>query len=122
MATVVCGVPMRPLDEIRVCSAGHAPVVMAHRGGEPEILEALRAPPLGVIAALDPQSSRWRLADGSMLVLYTDGLVERRGEAITDGIERLRAAVFNDTPERLCARIMDSMIGSYVPADDVALL
>jgi anti-sigma regulatory factor (Ser/Thr protein kinase) len=82
----------------------------------------LPAPPLGVVAELDPQSSRWRLTEGSMLVLYTDGLVERRGEAITDGIERLRTAIVNETPERLCVRVMDSMIGSYVPADDVALL
>ncbi len=122
MATVICGVLVPPFDEIRMCSAGHPPPVMVHPGHEPQIVEPQPTPPLGVITELEPQSSRWRLTDGSILVFYTDGLVERRGEAITDGIERLRTAVYDATPERLCGRIMDSMIGSYVPADDVALL
>ena len=122
MATVICGVLAPPFDEIRMCSAGHLPPVMVQPGHEPELLQASPAPPLGVVAELETQSSRWRLTDGSMIVLYTDGLVERRGEAITDGIERLRAGICCEAPERLCGRIMDSMIGSYVPADDVAVL
>ncbi len=122
MATVICGVLAPPFDEIRMCSAGHLPPVMVHPDHEPEILKASATPPLGVVAELETYSTRWPLSDGSLLVLYTDGLVERRGEAITDGIERLRTAVYNEIPERLCRRIMDSMIGSYVPADDVALL
>ncbi len=122
MATVICGVLAPPFDEIRMCSAGHLPPVMIQPGHEPQLLEASPAPPLGVVEELETQSSRWPLTDGSILVLYTDGLVERRGEAITDGLERLRTAIYTDDPERLCARIMDSMIGSYVPADDVAVL
>jgi phosphoserine phosphatase RsbU/P len=122
MATVICGVLAPPFDEIRMCSAGHLPPVMIQPGHEPQLLEASPAPPLGVVEELETQSSRWPLTDGSILLLYTDGLVERRGEAITDGLERLRTAIYNDDPERLCARIMDSMIGSYVPADDVAVL
>lgn len=122
MATVICGVLAPPFDEIRMCSAGHLPAMMVHPGDEPQLLNASPAPPLGVVAELETQSSRWRLTDGSIIVLYTDGLVERRGEAITDGLERLRTAIYNEAPERLCARIMDSMIGSYVPADDVAVL
>jgi anti-sigma regulatory factor (Ser/Thr protein kinase) len=86
------------------------------------LLEGETSPPLGVVTELEPQSSRWSLTDGSVLVLYTDGLVERRGEAITEGLERLRTSVRSEVPERLCGQIMDDMIGSYVPADDVALL
>jgi phosphoserine phosphatase RsbU/P len=122
MATVICGVLAPPFDEIRMCSAGHLPPVMIQPGHEPQLLEASPTPPLGVVDELETQSSRWPLTDGSILVLYTDGLVERRGEAITDGLERLRTAVYNDALERLCGRIMDSMIGSYVPADDIAVL
>jgi phosphoserine phosphatase RsbU/P len=122
MATVVCAVLAPPFDEIRMCSAGHLPPVMLQPGHEPQLLEPTTTPPLGVVTELETHSSRWQLNEGSILVLYTDGLVERRGEVITDGLERLRAAVYNEHPERLCARIMDSMIGSYVPADDVALL
>jgi anti-sigma regulatory factor (Ser/Thr protein kinase) len=77
---------------------------------------------LGVLEDLDAQSTRWKVADGSMLVLYTDGLIERRGEVLTEGLDRLKKAVHDDFPERLCAQLMDSMIGDYVPADDVAVL
>jgi phosphoserine phosphatase RsbU/P len=122
MATVICGVLAPPFDEFRMCSAGHLPPVMFHPEGDARILETQPAPPLGVVPELESQSTRWKIEDGSTLVLYTDGLVERRGEAITDGIERLRAVLCDDAPERLCARLMDTMIGRYVPADDVAVL
>jgi anti-sigma regulatory factor (Ser/Thr protein kinase) len=122
MATVICGVLAPPFDEFRMCSAGHPPPVMAHPDGEPQLLDAAPTPPLGVIPELEPSSTRWKLEPGSALVFYTDGLVERRGESITDGIERLRTAVHTGSPERLCAEIMEKMIGQYQPTDDVALL
>ena len=122
MATVICGVLTPPFDEFRLCSAGHLPPVLVHPGDEAQLLTCPPSPPLGVVTELEPSSMSWGLQDGSTLVLYTDGLVERRGEAITDGIERLRAAVHDETPERLCAQLMDTMIGRYVPADDVAVL
>jgi serine phosphatase RsbU (regulator of sigma subunit)/anti-sigma regulatory factor (Ser/Thr protein kinase) len=122
MATVVCGVLAPPFDEFRMCSAGHPPPVLAHPGAEPELLVSPPSPPLGVIPELEPSSTRWSLGDGSTLVFYTDGLVERKGECITDGIERLRVAVHGGAPERLCTQIMETMIGRYQPADDVAVL
>jgi phosphoserine phosphatase RsbU/P len=122
MATVICGVLSTPFDEIRLCSAGHPPPIVVRPGEAATLWEGEISPPLGVVAELEPQSSRWSLVDGSVLVLYTDGLVERRGEDITDGLERLRTVVRSEVPERLCVQIMDTMIGSYVPADDVALL
>jgi anti-sigma regulatory factor (Ser/Thr protein kinase) len=87
-----------------------------------ELLTIAHTPPLGVLPEIDPQSTRSRVVDGTTIVLYTDGLVERRGEIITDGIERLRSAIRSEDPERLCGHVMDSMIGQYVPDDDVALL
>jgi anti-sigma regulatory factor (Ser/Thr protein kinase) len=122
MATVICGVLSPPFREFRVCSAGHPAPVMVHAGEEARLLDISRTPPLGVLAEIDPLSSRWPVASDTVLVLYTDGLVERRGESIVDGLERLRAAVHSDEPERLCGRLMDSMIGGHVPDDDVALL
>ena len=122
MATVICGVLSAPFDEIRLCSAGHPPPVLIRPGNAAMLLEGDTSPPLGVVTELEPQSSRWSLTDGSVLVLYTDGLIERRGETITDGLDRLRTAVHSENPDRLCGQIMDSMIGSYVPTDDVALL
>ena len=122
MATVICGVLTPPFDEFRFCSAGHLPPILMSPGHEGQLLTCLPSPPLGVLPELEPESASSSLRDGSTLVLYTDGLIERRGELITDGLERLRTAVHDDTPERVCAQLMDAMIGSYVPADDVAVL
>jgi anti-sigma regulatory factor (Ser/Thr protein kinase) len=122
MATVICGVLAPPFDEIRMCSAGHPPPVMIDPDSEARILHVPPAPPLGVLAELEAQPTKWKIADGSTLVLYTDGLIERRDEAITDGLARLRCAVHDEAPERLCAHLMDAMIGRYVPAGDVAVL
>jgi sigma-B regulation protein RsbU (phosphoserine phosphatase) len=122
MATVICGVLAPPFDEFRLCSAGHPPPVLVHPGDEARLLSCPPSPPLGVLAELEPTTVSSSLRDGSTLVLYTDGLVERRNEMITDGLEKLRATVHDEAPERLCAQVMDAMIGSYVPADDVAVL
>ncbi|HEY1828368.1 MAG TPA: SpoIIE family protein phosphatase [Acidimicrobiales bacterium] len=122
MATVVCGVLKPPFDELRMCRAGHLPPLMIEPDGTARFLETPPVPPLGVVAELDAHSSRWKVEEGSTIVLYTDGLVERRGEDITDGLARLSGAVRSEAPERLCIEIMKSMIGSYVPADDVAVL
>jgi anti-sigma regulatory factor (Ser/Thr protein kinase) len=122
MATMVCGVLSPPFNEIRMCSAGHPPPVLVHPEEEPFFLDVPPVPPLGVVDDLEPQSSREHLVDGSVVVLYTDGLVERRDEDIDMGLERLRGAVRSEDPMRLCGRLMDSLIGSYIPADDVALM
>jgi serine phosphatase RsbU (regulator of sigma subunit)/anti-sigma regulatory factor (Ser/Thr protein kinase) len=122
MATVICGVLRPPFDEFHMCSAGHLPPVLLHPGGEPQFLQTPPAPPLGALIELDARSTRCELQDGSTLVLYTDGLIERRGELITDGLERLRRAVRDEAPERLCATMMDTLVGNYVARDDIAVL
>jgi serine phosphatase RsbU (regulator of sigma subunit) len=58
---------------------------------------------------------------GSVIVCYTDGLVERRGELIDVGIERLLAAIKTDDAEAVCTNIMANT-GVEQPTDDVAVL
>jgi anti-sigma regulatory factor (Ser/Thr protein kinase) len=60
---------------------------------------------------------------GSTLVLYTDGLVEERGEPIDDGLERLRQAVIDgpDDPEAMCDHVLEAMGRADRAADDVAM-
>jgi serine phosphatase RsbU (regulator of sigma subunit) len=58
--------------------------------GSSEVPRRLAAPPLGV--GEGPISSRtFEIKDGSLLVLYTDGLVESRGRDIDDGLKRLQS-------------------------------
>ena len=55
------------------------------------------------------------------MVCYTDGLVERRGELIDVGIERLRSAVEPGPAEAVCAHIMTTLAAEQT-SDDIALL
>jgi len=75
---------------LEVASAGHlSPLLMAPDGSS-EFLDVSPAPPLGV--GEGPISSRtFDIEDGSLLVLYTDGLVESRGRDIDDGLKRLQS-------------------------------
>ena len=57
-----------------------------------------------------------------MLCFYTDGLVERRGETVTDGIAESCDAAYAGPPEEVGAAVMSAMIGRREPEDDVALL
>lgn len=57
-----------------------------------------------------------------MLVLYTDGLVERRDEDIDVGLARLRHTLTADNPETVCRTVMHELVGSHRPDDDVAMI
>jgi anti-sigma regulatory factor (Ser/Thr protein kinase) len=122
LATVVCVALSPPFNELRVVTAGHPPPVLARPGEEALIIDIPVAPPLGVVEDLAARSTTWKLVDQTVLVLYTDGLIERRGESLARGLERLRSVVRDSEPNRLCATLMDTLIGSSVPADDVAVL
>jgi anti-anti-sigma factor len=75
-----------------------------------------RAPYRGGVAALEP---------GATLVLYTDGLVERRGEALDQGLARLVEAVAHHAdgpPTALVPALLGEMVDRGRPADDIALI
>jgi serine phosphatase RsbU (regulator of sigma subunit) len=63
------------------------------------------------------------LPPGSFFVAYTDGLVERRGELIDDGIARLRSVLQHEktAPETMADRVLSRMVGTE-NEDDVALV
>jgi len=56
------------------------------------------------------------------MVLYTDGLIERRGESIDVGFERLRAAVRPDAPAEVCRWALHDLVGGWRPDDDIAIM
>lgn len=104
-------------------SAGHLrPIVAsAHSPAAPAAIPV--DPPMH--SDLRPVPRRTNPVDlepGAVLVCYTDGLVERRGESIDEGIHRLCQLVTPDHPEGVCARIMADLVGNSTPDDDVALL
>ena len=56
------------------------------------------------------------------MVLYTDGLVERRGEVLDTGLELLRSSVTTGHPQAVCAALVERLLGPKPPSDDVALV
>ena len=102
--------------------AGHPPPLLLVPGGAPRFLQAEADLPLGV-ADLPRHDARAQLPPGATVVLYSDGLVERPGESLTDGLERLlRAADGLDgaSPPRLCRELLARL--DPTGDDDIAVL
>ena len=59
---------------------------------------------------------------GTLFCFFTDGLIERSGQLIDEGLERLRRAVAAEPPEAACAAAMGALVGSEPSRDDVTLL
>ena len=123
-ATVVYAVVDPRALVCRYTSAGHPPPLVALADGRVELLEGGRGLPLGTGVPARYSQDVVELTAGSVLVLYTDGLVERRGSSIDDGLERLRKAVAEGPrdPEPLLEHILDRMVGDVERDDDIAVL
>jgi light-regulated signal transduction histidine kinase (bacteriophytochrome) len=93
---------------IQMAAAGHPPVCVVPRGGEPRLAPVVPNPPLGLILDQAPPSeTELVLGPGDQLVLYSDGLVERRGESMEVGLDRLtHLAAGVPDPAQLCARLV----------------
>jgi anti-anti-sigma factor len=122
IATVLCAMISPSRDQIRICSAGHLPPIIA-RPGEPATPTGVAPDLLIGLPALKPRRvTTLDFPPGATLCLYTDGLVERRDQPIDDGIARLCAAVTAADPEAACASVMAAMAGYSPHTDDIALL
>jgi len=105
---------------VRWASAGHLPGVVAS-GGEGERLGLAGGPPLGVAPSDAWPGGDRTLAPGSRIVLFTDGLIERRAEPLDEGIDRIVAAAATAPDlERLCETALAQAPGPRF--DDLALI
>ncbi|MFF4842735.1 SpoIIE family protein phosphatase [Streptomyces collinus] len=105
-----------------VARAGHPPPVLVRPDGTVEFPEVPAGPPLG-LGGLPFETADLELAEGSRLVLYTDGLVEDRDRDIDDGLALLSEALgraAGASPEETCRAVLDVLPDR--PGDDVALL
>jgi serine phosphatase RsbU (regulator of sigma subunit) len=103
--------------------AGHMPTLLRAAGSDARVLDSKPGVPLGVLADAQYHQEEHEIGPGSMVALYTDGLVERRGEVLDVGIERLRSRLgdVGSDLDAACAVITHELVGD-VPEDDVALL
>ncbi|MEV6316726.1 SpoIIE family protein phosphatase [Streptomyces sp. NPDC051776] len=105
--------------------AGHPPPLLRHPEGTADVLDLEVGPLLGVDRASGYPETLISLPPGSVLALYTDGLVEERGADIDLGVDRLRASLAHaraDSLDELADRLLVGARRSAYRADDIALL
>jgi anti-sigma regulatory factor (Ser/Thr protein kinase) len=90
--------------------------------GTVELLDVPTGPPLG-LGGLPFEATETELPEGSLLALYTDGLIESRDRDLDDGLSRLGQALARPaaTLDVLCDRVLADVLPQQ-PTDDVALL
>ncbi len=105
-------------------SAGHPPPLRLGPDAAATFLEVDGGPPLGAARVARYPENEVELPTGSTLLLYTDGLVERRDESIDDGLERLRLAVERRPlpPRELCDGVLSELVATSEQEDDVAMM
>ncbi|WP_308407008.1 SpoIIE family protein phosphatase [Streptomyces sp. AC555_RSS877] len=102
--------------------AGHPFPAVVAPDGTVEFVELPSAPPLG-LGGMPFETVELELAEGSQLVLYTDGLIEDRHRDIDSGLDLLRTVLAHAdrAPEDTCEAVLDALLPER-PSDDVALL
>ena len=121
-ATVLVGVVNSERRELTMASAGHFEALVVH-DGRGEYVSLPIGVPLGVAA--EPYSARTvEIEPHSTLIAYTDGLIERRGEAIDVGLDRLRIAALGggNSVDALLSTIVAEVLAGRGSDDDTAIL
>lgn len=124
MATLACLVFDPAGGSARLANAGHPPPLLLRPDGTASYLEGGRSLPLGAPLLEEPEEAEVSIEPGSTLILYTDGLVERRGEGIDEGLGRLLAAATAspEDVEELVSSIVSELVDERHRLDDVALI
>jgi PAS domain S-box-containing protein len=128
MATMVYARALPPEEpggpwQVNVANAGHPPLLRRDPDGDVRLVDGVTGLLVGVDASAHRATLTLDLPPGTTLVAYTDGLIERPGQDMDQGIEdlrqRLAAAPLNASPRELCDA---AVAGSVDHRDDVALL
>jgi serine phosphatase RsbU (regulator of sigma subunit)/anti-sigma regulatory factor (Ser/Thr protein kinase) len=124
-ATVFCGILDPATGSLRYSSAAHPPGIVILPGGRVVLLDGARSLPLAIRQDVRRTDADYVLPPRSTLLLYTDGLVERRGQPLTEGIAAAGAAVHEaagDSLEELASQVMTRLAPAGGYEDDVALV
>jgi PAS domain S-box-containing protein len=124
MATLVLAMFDPVGGDLTWVNAGHPSPLILSADGSAELLEGGRSVPLGVLPFPGYAVETTTIEPGGALVLYTDGLIERRGEHLDDGMALLlRTAAHGPLdPDALCDRLLAAAAPSGATSDDIALL
>lgn len=123
MATAAYVVVNAASGAVRVASAGHLPPVLIPTRGEPRMLDVAPAPPLGAFDHVRCPEQETQLEQGTTLLLYTDGLVERPRVPLSHSLGELLHAVDGaQTAEEACLLAVDQLVPQRGPRDDIAVI
>jgi putative methionine-R-sulfoxide reductase with GAF domain len=108
---------------VTFASAGHLPPILVSADGQARVVEVPVAPPLGAFGFKSCPEQELALGPGEIMLLYTDGLIERRGISLWSSIDTLVASITGvHNPEDACLMVMDRLVPQRGPADDVAVI
>jgi serine phosphatase RsbU (regulator of sigma subunit) len=118
----------RGVTRLRWSNAGHPPPMVLSSEGSVALLADLAGFDADLLLGIDPAAARSEteivLDRDATVLLYTDGLVERRGQSVDDGLRKLHdvlAELAGLTLDELCDRVLDRMLPAE-PEDDVAMV
>jgi len=122
-ATVLYVVAEHPYDRLRISSAGHPAPLRFTADGRVEATPVTPDLPMGAVQDYPRRTTEVTLAPGDGLVMFTDGLVERRppGEYYSS-LDRLHRSIEPVDAEKACLKIIDAMFRDNPVEDDTALL
>ena len=123
-ASVACIIVDRTTGELTYCRAGHPPPLLVC-DGEVGWLDARGGPVLGVDAQAERENTTVPFRVGDVLVMYTDGLVERRGKPMKKQLDALADAVLRRRTSGITSianAILDELVGNDVDDDVVVVV
>ena len=124
MATLVYAVYQPESGLMGYMSAGHPPPLLIRPDGTATYLDEGRVTPLGVPSFVSAEGVV-AVEPGTVLIFYTDGLIEKPGSTLDEGMRALSEVALSvpgADPDELCDAILAAMIGDSAPRDDAALL
>ena len=112
-----------PDGRLWIASAGHPPPLLVDADGNVRFIDEARGPALGILPFATYDDVEVDLPPGGRVVLYTDGLVERRNESLDAGLSRMSEAAADAPrgPAGLADRLLERLLGDEAD-DDTALL
>lgn len=122
LATVAYAVIDQGLDRMRICTAGHLPPVVATPQRRAYLADVPAGVLIGAVHAAQRQVATIQIGPGTLMCFYTDGLIERRGQSLDHGLNRLCQTVTAQPPDAACAAVMAAFVGNEPARDDIALL
>ncbi|GAA3179306.1 hypothetical protein GCM10010531_36650 [Blastococcus jejuensis] len=125
-STAACLIVDAPAGTVRWAAAGHPPALLVSTSGASRFLDGVGSGAvLGAPGRAPYTEGSAEIEPGTTLLLYTDGLVERRGELLDEGLARVRSVAARHAaadPVRLTGRLLSDVLADTDQPDDVAVI